>query len=98
MTESIRQSGIADVGAVVAWGFRIVWIWLFPQGEGVLSRYYARYSGPDRGFGLSDGASPHIATGTRKTNSVFPCSPQKNATIPLFSAPRLGWMKWFVFS
>jgi hypothetical protein len=30
MTESIRQSGIADAGAVVAWGFRIVLIWLFP--------------------------------------------------------------------
>jgi len=56
MTESIRQSGIADVGAVVAWGFRIVLMWLFPPGEGVLSRYHARYSGPDRGFGLSDGA------------------------------------------
>jgi len=31
MTESIRQSGIADVGAVVAWGFRILLIWQFPQ-------------------------------------------------------------------
>jgi len=45
MPESIRQSGIADVGEVVAWGFRIVLIWLFRPGEGVLSGYYARYSG-----------------------------------------------------
>ena len=90
MTESIRQSGIADAGAVVAWGFRIVLIWLFPPSEGGLSRYYARYSGPDRGF-LVYQMAPHHTSLPEHERQIRSFHVRRKRTRPFRCLVRHDW-------